>query len=217
MKSTRFALALGAVALLGAGAPSRAHAFTDGIWCTTGGFQACASVATAGWGTGTITMTVTNLGGTGSHTITALGFHWLGLGSAPSVPFGVTGAIAGYNPLRQWTPGNQGLPEAEIGANAPPPPVGDGRGVQPSESITLTFTFDDVLVRSEWGFAMHTQAIDPNLYPPGSIKCVEGTPNCETNVVPEPVTMILLGSGLAGMGGMGVIRRRKKDGDIESA
>ena len=32
-----------------------------------------------------------------------------------------------------------------------------------------------------------------------------------TNVTPEPVTMILLGSGLAGMSGFGVLRRRKKD------
>lgn len=36
--------------------------------------------------------------------------------------------------------------------------------------------------------------------------------NCaEMNVVPEPITVILLGSGLAGMGGLGVLRRRKKD------
>jgi hypothetical protein len=37
------------------------------------------------------------------------------------------------------------------------------------------------------------------------------------NVVPEPITMVLLGSGLAGMGGVGAIRRRRKDGDVESA
>lgn len=40
--------------------------------------------------------------------------------------------------------------------------------------------------------------------------------NCG-NVVPEPITMVLLGSGLAGMGGVGVLRRRRKDGDIENA
>lgn len=35
-------------------------------------------------------------------------------------------------------------------------------------------------------------------------------------VAPEPVTMVLLGSGLAGMGGFGVLRRRKKNGDVEN-
>lgn len=34
-------------------------------------------------------------------------------------------------------------------------------------------------------------------------------------VTPEPVTMVLLGSGLAGMGGFGVLRRRKKN-DVEN-
>jgi hypothetical protein len=114
-----------------------------------------------------------------------------------------------------WVAGTNGLPEAEIGAHSPPPPVGPGNGVFVGETITLSFTFDGALTKSEWGFAMHTQSLGTNNA--NSLKCVEGTPNCETNIVPEPVTMILLGSGLAGMGGMGVIRRRKKDGDIESA
>lgn len=43
-----------------------------------------------------------------------------------------------------------------------------------------------------------------------------GPANCGNTVVPEPITMVLLGTGLASMGGVGVIRRRKKDQDVES-
>jgi hypothetical protein len=33
----------------------------------------------------------------------------------------------------------------------------------------------------------------------------------EASVVPEPITMILVGSGLAGIGGAKLLKRRKKD------
>jgi hypothetical protein len=40
-----------------------------------------------------------------------------------------------------------------------------------------------------------------------------GRPYCAEYVTPEPVTMVLLGSGLAGMSGFGFIRRRKVSQD----
>lgn len=49
---------------------------------------------------------------------------------------------------------------------------------------------------------------DTNGGAPGRESCVQ--------VTPEPITMLLLGSGLAGVGGMGVVRRRKGK-DVESA
>ncbi len=42
------------------------------------------------------------------------------------------------------------------------------------------------------------------------------TGGCGGSTVPEPITMSLLATGLASMGGVGLIRRRRKNGDVVS-
>jgi hypothetical protein len=100
----------------------------------------------------------------------------------------------------------------------------DGRGrdgsanrLLPGETFTLTISFDGTvptdLALANWG--VKWQAIGTEL------NCDEfddDQPQCsDWAVVPEPITMVLLGTGLAGVGGAAALRRRRRGHDVTDA
>ncbi|HEX9582618.1 MAG TPA: PEP-CTERM sorting domain-containing protein [Gemmatimonadales bacterium] len=98
----------------------------------------------------------------------------------------------------------------------------------PNGPVVFTFNTSTEFQLSNAQVRWHSQSIGPN--GDQSLKCDTGLPNGNLeddgtydsfppcSVVPEPVTMTLLATGLAGMGGVGVLRRRRKKGsDIETA
>lgn len=125
-----------------------------------------------------------------------------------------------------WTAGScgglNGSPANTLVAcgGADAPPTANGLGV--GESVTFTFTSttaitaDDFGPNGDLGFRTHVQSFGPgncSLKPDSRIGVVDGVDavnlRCAgpSTTVPEPVTMVLVGTGLMGMG---VVRRRKR-------
>jgi hypothetical protein len=211
--------------------------------CGGNTFSTCAAVAVgASWdasGNVTVTMRVSNLAGQ-NGTYAGTVFTQVGLwnvptgGHGPSAwpSYGTAYKVVDQNNVdvsSAWQPGSNGLSGAGIqpGVFGVDPTKGINGGLAPGSTYTFTFTI------SGWqgaapdftslGFALHGQG-----GPQGcSTKLVIGgdgsynTPDpndpavqaCQTTVTPEPVTMSLLATGLAGMGGAGLVRRRRKTAD----
>jgi len=234
----RVMVALATVGVLAA-APAAAQVNFDN-YCVAGSFQVCASVRLTMSDATHLRMQVWNLEGLMGdfHTITSVGLYHSGLtqwdgrvngfsvthvvspdssldissewskrgaGDIKTLPGGLEAT------LREGTTGSDGIIGCtEIGGGLHWNTCQSFAGmpwVEFNFALSKSFSLDGVQL------AWHSQQLPDG----SSVKCLtEGGENPCTPAVPEPVTLALLGTGLLGMGGMGLVRRRRKGGNIEN-
>jgi hypothetical protein len=222
--------------LAGWAAPARAQLETSNFdySCSMGSFQVCASVRLFSEGN-QLRMQVWNLNGTlgVQHTMTSIGLYhsgssydWSGRIRDYSVTYGSTnitnywtnkGAsdinnLAGVKlELKEGTEGNRGI----VGCTDPGGLIKwatcfSGASSFPgSPYVQFTFNLSEHFALNSVQLRWHSQQLPDG----SSIKCDTGGagdyPDCVPNTaVPEPATIVLLGSGLAGLAG--AVRRRRK-------
>lgn len=209
-----------------------------GIMCSPGAVRTCASMqvmTTLNLSGGTnVTILVRNLQGsswpdnTGGSVLSRIGLSAPNIvGASGLTVTGLSGTNVTGNPGAQWflrnPPGLGGPlemaagisrfgPGGITGCNAP-------AGGFPTSYfqtcnggwVALTFTTTNAWSANdaEVAFLSGSFAVNGGGAECGSVADPSGGRSLCDNVAPEPVTMILLGSGLASMGGFGLVRRRK--------
>lgn len=194
--------------------------------CGGSNFQTCASVniSVVDFGTYTeVTMVIGNLSGqngTFAGTIfTDIGLWGLGNFSYVNGSLLVNGQASSAWTLSPGGLSGTGIQPNVAGVGASPPPVQNG--LASGQTLTFVFRITGIATSSidvrDW--AIHGQAGPNNcstklVSTNGVVNTGPYDVNCNvstTSVTPEPASMILVGSGILGMGiGAAVRRRRKK-------
>ena len=205
-----------AALLLAAASTARADGtFISGNFCGGNEFSTCASVTASNVGN-VVTLTVTNTSGSLTSFFTSMGLANLGAG--------VTVTNFSTTLPARYVLGTNGLSGAGIMVGVvggqPSTPQPNTKALRNGETVSFTFTLGGTYSLANAQFVVHDQggavagcATSTKLVVTGG---VANTPTCgpppppPTTTTPEPVTMTLLATGLAGMGGVGVRRRKRK-------
>jgi hypothetical protein len=211
----KFGRIIGSAAVLLSATATAAHADLGGLtngaqYCGGNAFSTCATINSISYVGGVLTLQVTNTSGNAGSVFTQIGLANIG-GTFTVATFGAVGDGA-------WSQGTNGLSGAGINnaviggmADAPPPT----NGLHDGQTVTFTFTFTGTPDLTDLQLAIHDQGGSPGGACASSTKLVvsggvANDPTCGTTTVPEPMTMSLLATGLASMGGVGAFKRRRK-------